>query len=133
MKSEKHSKLAEKILKIQLAVGYLIYFIVVGTVTVNMFFMSNWWARLVPPEAYPIPVSVQNAVGVILLIALILLQTAFLASLYLLKKEKERSATQSQRTTRPGPYRAAIILYSFRILSQANKYQKALFFKTFST
>lgn len=89
MSPGKRAKLASRFLRAQLATGYLLYFIVIGAVTVNMFFLSNWWARLIPPEMYPVPVHIQNALGVTLLLALLLLQSLFLASLYLVKKERQ--------------------------------------------
>lgn len=90
MSSGKWARLAGKILKTQLAAGYLIYFIVVGAVTVNMFFLSNWWARLVPPEFYPIPLNIQMLVGVALILTLLFLQSLFVVSLYLSKKERQK-------------------------------------------
>ncbi|MBS7288573.1 MAG: hypothetical protein KIH01_07480 [Candidatus Freyarchaeota archaeon] len=89
MSSGKRAKLASKFLRAQLATSYLIYFLMVGAVTVNMFFLSNWWAKLIPPEMYPVPAHIQNALGVTLLLALLLLQSLFLASLYLVKKERQ--------------------------------------------
>ncbi|MBS7247055.1 MAG: hypothetical protein QXW47_08500 [Candidatus Jordarchaeales archaeon] len=89
MSLEKRVKLAGRILKIQLATSYLLYFLVIGAVTVNMFFLSNWWARMLPPEMYPIPVNVQNTLGLILLLTLMIFQSILILSLYLVKKEKQ--------------------------------------------
>lgn len=91
MSSEKRIKLAGRLLKIQLATSYLLYFLVIGAVTVNMFFLSNWWARMLPPEMYPIPVNVQNTLGIILLLTLMIFQSIFIFSLYLVKKKQGKN------------------------------------------
>jgi len=82
------AKLSSRMLKLQLAAGYLTYFVVIGMVTLNMFFMANWWAPLVPPSMFPVPLHIQDAIGIALLSILIALQTAFILSLYLLGKER---------------------------------------------
>ncbi|MEM1658192.1 MAG: hypothetical protein QXX87_00010 [Candidatus Jordarchaeales archaeon] len=94
----KWARLAGRILKTQLAVGYLVYFIVIGAVTVNTFFLSNWWARFVPPEFYPVPLKVQVLVGVALILTLLFLQSLFIVSLYLSKKEREECKEESELT-----------------------------------
>ncbi len=94
----KRASLASRLLKLQLAISYILYFVVISAVTVNMLFLSNWWARLIPPEMYPVPVNIQNVVGVGLILTLILLHNAFLVALRQLKKKAEAEKRKETET-----------------------------------
>ncbi len=94
---EKEIKKAKNLSNLQRILAYAIYFVILGFITINMFFiMSSWEAalNLIPP---PIPYPLLVALGLGLLILIILLQTGFIYRLYRIKKE----AMKEKQKTRP--------------------------------
>jgi len=94
---EKEKGRAKRLSNLQKAVGYLTYFLILGLVIINTYFILNNWGVRFNILPTPVPSHTLVILGLALLFSIIILQTVLVYQLYKLKKEALKDKNQNRK------------------------------------
>lgn len=92
-KFKKQVEIARRLSKLLKTFSYIIWFVMLGAVTLNMIYMSNWWTWL-SAASLPVPSNLIFITGVSMIFTLIALQSLFIYVLYRVKITKEKALNE---------------------------------------
>lgn len=94
---EKEKRRARRLSTFQKAVSFLTYFLILGLIIINTYFVMNNWGIFFSILSTPVPLYTIVMLGLTLLSSLIILQTILMYQLYKLKKEAQKNKNQNSK------------------------------------